>query len=49
MDKYAPKWRLGAEVEAFEAMRSWLQEERERLLLQIKLRALALGWNKPPL
>ncbi len=47
MDKYAPKWRIGAELEAFEAMRSWLKEARERLAQLIRQRARFLGWNEP--
>jgi hypothetical protein len=46
MDKYAPKWRLGAEQEAFEAMRSWLVEARERLAKLVRQRARSLGWNE---
>jgi hypothetical protein len=45
VDRHNPKFRLGADVEAFAAIASWLQEERERLQRLIKLRALALGWN----
>ena len=47
MDKSAPKWRLGAEVEAFQAMRSWLKEEHERLARLVRQRARVLGWNEP--
>ncbi len=46
MDRHAPKWRLGADAEAFEAMASWLVEERARLARMIMARALALGWNR---
>jgi hypothetical protein len=39
MDRHDPKWRRGAEAEAYEAMRGWMEDERRKLLRLLRLRA----------